>query len=286
MKNSFFLFLFYMSTSISFGQITETFDLTTYTIPTNWKKVGNTSEVVSFAITDKQKGTYCQVGIYKSMETMGSAFLDFQTDWTDLVAKPHSITTQPETGGPTNYNGWTALSAEGYFVFNGSKSVAVLLVLSGHGRRVSILFLTNSQDFNPQIDEILGSLTLQNPKEVANIIDQPPPSQKATVASTGFTFNHTTFDDGWVATAEEDWVQVSKGSITVLIHYPNKQADAYNSVLMDGLKNAWNVLVAPRYSSGTNFEFKPISGWQSIEFAEADVVQNATGKSVHVVCLK
>jgi hypothetical protein len=55
---------------------------------------------------------------------------------------------------------------------------------------------------------------------------------------------------------------------------------------MDGLKNAWNVLVAPRYKSATNFEFKPIQSWQSIEFAEADLIENATGKKVHVVFFK
>lgn len=42
----------------------------------------------------------------------------------------------------------------------------------------------------------------------------------------------------------------------------------------------------PRYSSAGNFEFKPISGWQSIEFAEADMVEKLTAKSVHVVLFK
>lgn len=101
-----------------------------------------------------------------------------------------------------------------------------------------------------------------------------------------FAFTTTNFDDGWVSTVQEDWVQVTKENVKVLIHYPNKSADAYNSVLMDGLKNAWNILVAPKYSSASNFEFKPITSWQSIEFAEADAVEKATGKSVHVVLFK
>lgn len=102
----------------------------------------------------------------------------------------------------------------------------------------------------------------------------------------GFTFTTTNFDDGWVATEQADWVLAAKGNLKVLIHYPDKLADAYNSVLMDGLKNAWNVLVAPRYSSAANFEFKPISSWESIEFAEADMVEKASGKIVHVVLFK
>ncbi len=113
------------------------------------------------------------------------------------------------------------------------------------------------------------------------------PAQKSALAANGkFAFSSTNFDDGWISTVQEDWVEVVKGSVKVLIHYPNKNADAYNSVLMDGLKNAWNVLVAPKYSTASNFEFKPINSWQSIEFAEADAVEMTTGKSVHVVLFK
>ena len=71
-----------------------------------------------------------------------------------------------------------------------------------------------------------------------------------------------------------------------MIHYPNKQADAYNSVLLEGLRNAWNVLVAPKYSSANNFQYKPTGSWESIEFAEASAVEIATGKTVHVVLFK
>lgn len=111
--------------------------------------------------------------------------------------------------------------------------------------------------------------------------------QNATPATnSGFAFTTTNFDDGWTSTVWEDWVQAAKGNIKVLIHYPNKKADAYNSVLLDGLKNAWDVLVAPRYSSASNFHFNPIYSWQSIEFAEADMVETATGKTVYVVLFK
>lgn len=136
---------------------------------------------------------------------------------------------------------------------------------------------------NKTIDPPINSVpvtTLQ--KEIEQkVVTVPTPT-----LSSGFQFSTTTFDDGWTSIVQEDWIQVTKGTIKVLIHYPNKNADVYNSVLMDGLKNAWNVLVAPKYSSASNFEFKPITGWQSIEFAEADAVETTTGKSVHVVLFK
>jgi hypothetical protein len=112
------------------------------------------------------------------------------------------------------------------------------------------------------------------------------PKETAPAAKGSFSFTTTNFDDGWISTASADWVAVAKGSTRVLIHYPNKQADQYNSVLKDGLQTAWNILVAPRYRNILNFQLKPISGWQSIEFAEADAVESVTGNPVHVVLFK
>ncbi len=126
---------------------------------------------------------------------------------------------------------------------------------------------------------------IYNPPVQNNQVDViQQPSQA--IQNTGFAFTSTNFDDGWISTVQEDWVEVTKANIKVLIHYPNKNADVYNSVLLDGLKNAWDVLVAPRYSAAINFEFKPISGWQSIEFAEADCVEKTSSKTVHVVLFK
>ena len=62
--------------------------------------------------------------------------------------------------------------------------------------------------------------------------------------------------------------------------------DGFSSDLMTGLKNAWDVLVAPKYSSASNMEFKPLFSFESIEYAEADMIDKATGKEVHVVLFK
>ena len=43
------------------------------------------------------------------------------------------------------------------------------------------------------------------------------------------------------------------------------------------LKIAPDVLVAPRYSSASNMQFRPISSWESVEFAEAEMVEKGTG---------
>ena len=102
----------------------------------------------------------------------------------------------------------------------------------------------------------------------------------------GYTFNTSNFDDGWTSTVQEDWVQVTKGTTRVLIHYPNKEADGYMADAMERLKNAWTRLVASKYSNMSAVEYKPIRGWESMEIAEADAVDNATNQPVHIVLFK
>ncbi|HTE30901.1 MAG TPA: hypothetical protein VK666_11045, partial [Chryseolinea sp.] len=134
-----------------------------------------------------------------------------------------------------------------------------------------------------------GPLSANNPQiklpGSASVIKEEVQKQPEPV-SQGFSFSTTNFDDGWTSIVQEDWVQVTRKNIKALIHYPNKKADAYNSVILEGLKNAWNVLVAPRYSSATNMEFRSASGWEAIEFAEANMVERVTGKTVYVVLFK
>lgn len=270
---------------VEFSDIKEIFDLITYSAPKDWKKE-ETETIVSYNIVNKLDKTWCEIGIVKSTNSKGSIEQDFKTEWVKLAATPYKITDPPQTSAISAAEGWKIQSGSGQFTFNNAKAVAILTTFSGFGRCVSIIATTGSQRHLNDIESFISHIELKNPGEIQGVNEEVISVPAAQASGNGFAFTTTNFDDGWKSTVQDDWVQVTKGNIKVLIHYPNKQADAYNSVLLDGLKNAWNLLVAPRYSYVSNFEFKPITGWQSIEFAEADAIENATGKSVHIVLFK
>jgi hypothetical protein len=123
-------------------------------------------------------------------------------------------------------------------------------------------------------------------KPAGTVTQQTNTPSPAPAINGNFKFTITNFDDGWTSTVKEDWVEVTKGNIKILLHYPNKKADAYNSVLKEEDYTAWNTLVAPRYSNMKNFEWKSIQSWQSISFIEADATENTSGKTVHIVLFK
>ena len=465
MKTIIKIILLSIVSNAALAQNRDSFDLVKYAVPQGWKKEVKPNTSTSYTITNQQKKTYCQINIMLSVNSKGGIKEDFESEWRGLIVEFYKVTDTPQVTEPTSDSRWTVQAGMAQFKFNNENALAMLTTMSGFGKTVSIVTVTNSQDYVQSIQSFLESvemkmpdtssktsadnnlsgssivgtwgiaksvnqqyndyknayassnygyihsqytfnengtysfyiktfkmtfdkilltrengtykingdqitvipeksvieawskkdgvdawgklLTTQNKKlekvtyqftkhyfsgiQVWNLVLQAPvpterdgpytgnltfknawlyapistgnpaielpATQQVTAAATtkgtvqpnsakGFAFTTTNFDDGWVATVQEDWVQVKKGNIMILIHYPNKRADEYNSVLLDGLKNAWNVLVAPKYSSASNMEFKPISSWESIEFAEADVVERATGKTLHVVLFK
>ncbi len=264
--------------SVCFAQ-KETFDLATFIPPNRWKK-DVTANAIQFTKEDAATSAYCAITLFKALPATASAKENFDLAWTSVVKQMVTVATEPEMQKPETENGWQTLSGYAPFEGEGSKGVAVLVTASGYQKMMNMIILTNTDVYQAEMTAFLESINLQKP----NIQPQEKVIEKAPVQSSGgFTFTTTNFDDGWTSTAKEDWVEVAKENIKVLVHYPNKAADEYNSDLMNGLKKAWDVLVAPRYSSATNMEFKPLYSWESIEFAEADMIENSTGKTLHVV---
>jgi hypothetical protein len=305
-----FIFLLFSAANV-FAQ-KETFDISTYAVPQGWDKKPS-EKAIQFSKEDATKGTYCLITLYMSVPGTANVKENFDLAWSTLVKESVTVSSDPEMQPATSKDGWEAQSGYAPFESDGNKGIVVLVTSSGFQKMVNIIILTNTQEYEKDITDFLESVSFQKPvvtqtqdaiqrqqPETANdtgITARSTDNEQQNSSNTnhqlsmatgksGFQFDTSNFDDGWNSIAKEDWVEVTKANIKVLIHYPNKQADAYNSVLLDGLKNAWDILVATKYNSASNLEFKPITGWQSIEFAEADMVEKTIGKTVHVVLFK
>jgi len=267
----------------------QTFDITTFTQPKSWKKQV-TENGIQLSKEDPSTGGYCMITLFKAVPGTTNSKENFDLAWTSVVKEMVAVSTQAEMQSPATENGWEVQSGYAPFESDGNKGIAVLVTSSGFEKMVNIIILTNTDTYEKDVTAFLESVNLKKlPNEQVN---KPttnavkPQEVKSNGKADGFAFTTTNFDDGWKSVEKTDWVEVTKGNIKVLIHYPNKKADAYNSVVMDGLKNAWNILIAPRYSNASNMEFKPITGWQTIEFAESDMTDNNSRQRVHVVFFK
>jgi hypothetical protein len=260
-----------MATINAFAQ-QQTFDIITFTAPKAWEQKPAEAGI-QFITEDTATGGYCVITLYKSTPATADAKENFDLAWTGLVKEMLPVGDKPEMAPSVPVDGWEVLTGHANFEREGIKGVAILVNASSAGKMVNVIILTNTNAYETHISEFLESIQLSKP--VA-----------APVVKDGYTFTTTNFDDGWTSTVQEDWVQASKGDMRVLIHYPNKQTDAYEPDLDVKIKNAWHVLVASRYDAVTNLEYKPIRDWQSVEWVEADAVEKASGQKVHIVLFR
>lgn len=121
-------------------------------------------------------------------------------------------------------------------------------------------------------------------KEVVEekVVTAPTPAPPS-----GFTFTTTNFDDGWTSAVREDWVEVTKNNVKVLIHYPNATTNQYVSNPDEEKRIAWNTLVAPRYNNLQNyFVAKCALSYIQGSFVSGTLTDKQTGQTVYVALFK
>lgn len=259
----------------------ESYGLVSYTAPRSWKKE-NGNNCVTYSQVNAVNKSWCMISLYKNNTSKGSVEADLESDWELLVAKDNAITAGPQRGDIQERDGWKVQAAGGKATFNGAEMMVLLTVISGHNNCISIVARTNHAGYLQAIEDFNAGIEMKQPDPAINKQTNTVATQPAgNIASL-----QTTWDDGWVSNTRENWTEVKNGNVKVLVHYPNARADAYNSVLKDGLVNAWNILIAPRYNNIRNLEMKPIQSFESISFCEADAIDKETGKPVHIVLFK
>lgn len=268
----------------------ETFDVTTYTRPAGWKKVA-TDKAIQLSKTDNAKGIYCLISVSRSMDGSGDSRTDFNTSWESAIKGALNVTAAPIMQDSAVENGWTAQTGYGSFDKEGMKGVSMLITMSSPEKLVNVLIMTNTDVYQKSITDFLTSVSLKKPLPAVMqkpVTIQPNTTTKSAAGSNSgkFAFNQTNFDDGWVATEKTDWVEVKKGDVTILIHYPREEDKKYYSVLEEHCSTFWNLLVAPHYKSLRDYKFYYNSSYEPAMICYAYVTEPATNKEVYVTLFK
>jgi len=296
MKKLFLLSFLCICTLASFAQ-KETFDLASYSPPAGWSR-GATETITSFTIINKKNNSWCRINIVKSTVSKGNIEQDFESEWQNLIVKNYNPAETPQLSEIQDADGWKIKTGVAKFTFSNKDASAMLTTMSGFERCISFVVTTNTQDYIKDIEAFLASVTLIKPEVVPQQTYEPPailPSeiqkdpakQKVTqptpsVTNSGFTFSTTNFDDGWTSTVQEDWVEVTKGTMKVLLHYP-KDGTIFPADPEPLTNAAWNILVAPRYKNLTNYKTAYISTYNRPYLGMGYATENATGKNVFIV---
>lgn len=266
----------------------STFDLATYVAPKGWTKKA-TKETVLFSKEDAS-GNYCLITLYKALPADDDTKANFDMSWTALVKETLEVKNEPEMQQPVSEDGWTVQTGHAAFEKDGTSGIALLACTSGYGKMVNMLILTNSSAYEADVSGFIASVDLKKPSvtsENKTKTTSPSVSTPSTPRKSKFHFTTTNFDDGWTGTEQEDWVEVTKGNIKVLLHYPTDKINAANTDVNVMCAAAWNALVSPRYSNIQNYKITPgVLDYERPYYAQAELTDNATGKQVFVALFK
>ncbi len=174
MKKIFTLLVLVALMQRAFGQ-TETFDITTYTPPKDFKKESKQG-VVIYTHVNTTTGSFCVIAIYASSASAGDEQKDFGNEWKDLVITPYKAEANPKTETQTNAEGWKAVAGATAVKQDGLDSYVILTVFSGFGKTTSVLANLNDQAYLPQVDSLLESMKLDktsSPVAVTNEKNNP-----------------------------------------------------------------------------------------------------------------
>lgn len=272
------LFLFVGFTAFSQR---ETYDLVSYIIPSGWQKQQHANGV-QLSAGDEKKGTYTTIVILHSAPTSAAVQEDFANDWETLIKKTVTVSIAPAMLDPVEEDGWKILTGSAPYTDGNNKGVTMLMTGSGYGKKISIVLMSNTDAHQQAVESLFQSIDFVK-----------PPIQKqqtATLASVstaggGYKFTSTNFDNGWSATEHAEGVMLTKGTIKVLLHYPDEVTEKYYPYPEDAIKVNWAHLVADRYSSVNNLKIYAQSGavYRPAKMAEADLTDTTTGRTSYVV---
>lgn len=170
----------------------------------------------------------------------------------------------------------------------------VLIYLNSNKRETSLYIMTVASI--PQ--EAPVEATQVAPQEQAQPSVQSPPQvqpqaavapvvvtnaqQVSATPATVFTFTTTNFDDGWVSTIANDFVQVTKGNITVLLYYGFQITDELRNSNVEFSDYYWNQLVVPSYRVKSAYRYEEGVTYFRTYFIEGEAVNPQTGKSCYI----
>ena len=164
--------------SLLFSQVaiaqTETLGAIKYTAPSGFAKTAKDHAVV-FNKVDQAKGTFCFITLYAAAPSSGNPQTDFASEWKSRVVDPWGGEASPKMETVPD-DGWTAIAGGTAIDFQGGKAFALLTVVSGFGKTVSVLGIMNDDSNLPSLQAFMETMDIDK-TPVARTATAPPPPQ-------------------------------------------------------------------------------------------------------------
>lgn len=143
------------------AQLSETFDVATYSPPSGFTKRAE-GDKVTYTFSNPQGG-FCILVIYKSANGTGNIETDFDKEWQNLLAKPFGITSRPTKQAGPSVSSWQNRTGGANFNFQGNAAAAILSTFSKGDRVFSYIVLLNDPALIDLLEAFTASLQIAEP---------------------------------------------------------------------------------------------------------------------------
>ena len=158
-----------LAASYASAQAVVQFDIVSFKPPVGWEEK-RTDLARSFSTANDKAGTFCMIMLMKSIPSQGNSREDFDLVWTTVVAEQFKASSKPQMGEGGPKQGWTGEAGVAPFEVQGLKGAAMLTTLTGNGKVVGVLALTNSETHTKDIESFVDGITLP---QIANEVAKP-----------------------------------------------------------------------------------------------------------------
>lgn len=276
MKPFLFFLLAALQVSTIVAQSQSNFDIFTYKAPKGFVLKDNKDKL----FFEKREGkTYCQLYLWPAITGSGNVDADFERDWNSFAVKPYSIQ-KPEQKQKDSAGAWTVIFGGAGGSYNNINFIITVGTYTNGSVTYSIVALLNHEKHLPAVESFTASV-IPDPKKFTKTQPVNALPVQTSAAKTGITKSVTNFNDGWIAKALNDYVQLTKGNTEVRLHYVDKGLDDAKPNNSHPVDYYWNNYVTPY------FHVSNLQKWSGMEYPviyhlQANAVNRQTGKSCYI----
>lgn len=190
------LVLVALSVGPAFAQQRVSNDMISYLPPpAGWQKEVKAKTFTSYGIVEG--GKYCQIFVLLGTNSKGSIAADFESDWQSSIVGSYAVNGPPQVTETATEPGWQARTGVGSFEYSGGMSAALLVTITGFGKSVAIVAVTNSADYTPHIQSLLASVKMNKMPATAPPATPPPAAGKAQPTALQGYMDYNPFTKSW-----------------------------------------------------------------------------------------
>lgn len=282
MKNLIITLVFLAAVLTGMAQSAGRFDIFSYTTPA---KFGLKEKKDKIFLESKSGKDYCQLFLYPARTGTTDIEKDFAANWDFFARNPSQGVADPESKEKQSQDGWDMMMGSARGSYNKKSFVISVTTITRGSLTYFLAAVFTSEKYIPVIQQFIAGITPDTNRFVQGTVTSPVTEPVTGVTPTGnrsrMSKPRTQFDDGWLGTAMDDYVQLVRNGTEIRLHYIDAALDDARPQTIDAPEYYWSKYVTPYFNVASPQKWAGVQ-FPVIYFMEGQAINKQTGRSCYV----